>query len=134
MDREVAATEFARVLFKLGVERSLTVFSNCITRPTGKDREAWHRMQGWQESLDPKGRELFDFAVRKAMVLAVFAVATHLDGDSGYLPVDDRVGRLAVALNLYSTPEESFERSPEEVVQICPTLSGEDVHDIFMNL
>src|SRR5687767_1375168 len=132
MNRNAAAEEFAKVLFRGGVEEGVKAFFDVMSEPMGHQRDKWERLRRWYESEDEEDRGILRVAIKDAMVLAVFGVAVHLDGASGgYIEVEEGIGELAVALNIYGSEKALDARTPKETIEICPTRRGEDVHDIF---
>lgn len=134
MNRSLAAEEFARMLFQVGVEGGINALFDSLNTPVGVHKQTWEKIKRWHENQTDEVRALFRFAVKEAAVLAVFGIAVHLDGASGYHFIDDRPSEFTISLNVYENHDAAREGIPLETVAICPTKFGEDVHDIFLSV
>jgi len=133
MDRDAAAEMLVKMLYTAGVEEGLSAFFRSLNHPCGQQEGIWQQAREWHASQTEAEKEILRALVKEAMILAVFGVAVHFDGASGYDYVGERPAEFAVALQIYSNLDEAEEGNPQEIIAICPTNDGENVHDHFLD-
>lgn len=134
MNRDQAAEEFARMLYRVGIEQAYRTFFASIDNPVGHNKEQRLKISHWYASKGFEEQQLINTILRKAMALSVFGIAVNFDGDAGYEEVDNKFAEFVVSLRMYGSLEEEEVGAPTEFVEICPTNGGENIHDIFMSL
>src|SRR5579871_4533868 len=133
MERNAAAEEFAKMLYQEGIEEALRAFYDLLDNPTGPQKRLWQQAKDWHASHTEERKALIRFLFKEAMVAAIFKVAVHFDGASGYEYVGERPAEFAVALQIYNNLDEAEEGNPQEIIAICPNPGGTDVHDLFLS-
>ena len=134
MDREQAAEEFARMLYRVGVVEAYEVFFEGMARPAGHQKAKWQGIQDWYVSKGAEEQQLVNTILKEVLIGSVFGLAVNFDGAAGYEEVDNKFAEFVVSLRLYGSLEEEEVGTATEYVEICPASGGEDIHDIFMSL
>lgn len=134
MDRSAAAEVFANFLYRVGVTGGWESFFESLEKPAGEHRAEWEGINQMYASQSEEGRRAFRFAVREALVLAVFGLAVHLDGAAEYVYVGDRPAEFTVGLSIYESLQRAKEHAAAETVDVCPTRRGVEVHDLLLDL
>ncbi len=134
MDKDTAAEEFAKMLFRVGVEEGLETFFDSLGAPGGQNKKAWEDAKQWYENESEEGKRFVRFVAKEAIIRAVFGLAVNFDGATGYSYVGERPIEYVIAMRVYESVDVIGLNSPDETIEICPTTHGDDVHDIFLNL
>lgn len=131
MDRDVAAEMFGKMLFEQGVVTSNRTMMKLLNQPPATHRAEWQAAKNWHKKASNDERALLYFLVEQATIISTFNVACKLD--KGLDEKENRLVNYTVIVNTYPNREAAIQASPEESVQVCPTVSGEDIHDILMS-
>ena len=134
MDRNKAAEEFAKMLFQVGVEEGSQAFFASLESPTGQDKRTWEEVKHWHGNKTDEEKQFIGFIVKEAIIQAIHGIAVNFDGAAGYDYIDERPIEFAVALRVYDSIDAVEIGDSNETIEICPTVHGADVHDIFINL
>lgn len=135
MNRDIAADLLAKMLYEVGVEGGYKAFFDTLKNPSGPYKHTWEEFRRWYDTQPDETQKLVQFMAKEAMVLAVFGIAVDLDGGGSYHFIGDQPAELAVALRVFKNLESikaNTHNLPQETVEICPTTTGEDIHDIFL--
>lgn len=134
MERNEAAEQFAKMLYTVGIEEGRNAFYASLEHPVGQHREEWEKAKNWYANQIEEERGFVNFLIREAMTLAVHGIAVRLDGASGYEYHNNNPIDYCVALRVYQNDSDAESDVPAQVIDICPTTYGEDVHDILLEL
>ena len=132
LKRDEAAEVFAKFLYATGVEKTLRVFFEEIDNPSGITKQKWITFKEVYESESEARQEIIQQMLKEVLILSIFAVAVDLDGATGYGEVDGLIRDFSVSVRTYKTIEDARSQNPAEVIEICPTTEGLDVHDHFL--
>jgi len=134
MDRNAAAEHFAKMLLEVGVQGTLRDLYEMMDDPIGPDKAKWQEASKWHEDLSAEGKQHVRFLVENAIITALFRVAVNFDGAQGFREADAHQIDFAVNMRIYKSKETVANERPDETIEICPTMHGDEVHDIFLNL
>ena len=131
MNKNTAAEMFGKMLFEQGVEQSSPLFMKLLNEPRGTHKAKWQAAKEWYEQESADKQALIRFLIQQAAILSTFHIAYKLD--EGLDEKHGQVVNYTVAVNTYKDRDAANEDLPDETVQICPTVTGEDIHDIVMS-
>ena len=136
MEKEQAAEAFAQMLYNVGVVGAYEMFFEGMESTFGHEKVKWQKIRDWYTSKDSEEQQLVNTILKEVLTASAFHLAVRFDGAAGYEEFDDKIGEFAVSLRLYDDPEDvdAEVMTPLQSIGICPTESGEMIHDIFMNL
>jgi hypothetical protein len=134
MDRNAAAEELAKILANVGIEGGLDTFYKTLNSPLRRKDRMWETARIWCESQPDEVEKIVQFMLRQAVVVSVVGLAVHFDGAAGYEMIEDRPAELAVSFLLYDTIDDAMEGRIAESIQVCPKESGEEIHDILLDI
>ena len=132
MKRDEAAEIFAKFLYDTGVDKALRVFGNAMNTPSGTNKQTWVSFNEVYNSESEERRFIIRQMLKEVLVLSIFSVAADLDGATGYGEVDGLIRDFSVSVRTYETIADARSQTPDEVIGICPTTEGLDVHDHFL--
>ncbi len=132
MDRNEAAIEFAKVLFQQGVISTIEAINDIIESPDQFKGEAWGDVRRLVTQLDSAQASALSYLVRRTAIMSTHQIACQLDGVTEYHYVDDQPVEFVLSMRRGDI-EDSIDEQVE-LIQICPTESGYEVHDLLMEL
>lgn len=131
MNKNTAAEIFGKMLFEQGIEQSNSVLIELLDAPRGTYKEKWQAAKEWYEQESAEKQAIIRFLIQQATILSTFHIAYKLD--EGLDEKDGQVVNYTVAVNTYKDRNAANDDVPEETVRVCPTVIGEDIHDIVMS-
>ena len=134
MNRNTAAEKFAEMLLNMGVKESINTLFDAMSHPTGTRKQQWTDVQAWYESRTQEDKDSIRFLIKEATVFSAVGIAAFLDGIVRYVDAEGKPAEFAVALQIYQDYDAASKKDYTEVIPICPTQRGEDVHDILLSL
>lgn len=134
IDRGMAAAKLAEVFYIVGVERGVESVFASLRRPGGQDKQKWETIRQWYDSQPDEVKELLKFVVEEATILTAFGLLVYLDGDTEDPLIGDHVAEFVVSARLYLNEDQLDAGNVEQVIEVCPTIGGDAVHDLFLDL
>ncbi len=134
---EEAAQVFVKSVFVEAYEGTIEVVNEYLQQgPPGRDPSKYLlRLHDWFVTLDSTDRDKLAAVIAETARVAVFQCLSSLDGVTGGWAVPDTISDFALYLQTYADEATWLENEPRGAVRINhPNRTGEDLHDLFIEL
>jgi hypothetical protein len=132
MDRLTVKDGFAKELYRVGVKRTVDSVSNLLTHPTQRGMSNLDSLGNWYRGLNVVERSFAEQLIRESAIMSTFGLAVMFDGGAGPLEIADTYATPVVMISFTEDLEEADRDT--DAIHICPTLRGEELHDLFLDV
>jgi hypothetical protein len=132
MNQLTAKNGVAQELYRVGVKEAVDSTVDLLVHPTQYGRTNVNSLGSWYRGLNAVERAFANQLIRETAVMSVFGITVMLDGDAGPLEIDGEDAKAVLLLGRVSADTRADINEP--TIPICPTLSGENLHDLFLDV
>jgi hypothetical protein len=134
MTRDEAADELTALMASQYFAESYKDVVAGLANPElcGVNRHIYQKISSWYDDLKPDERGNIKYLIQEGILASLHSFLVLLDGGTGSPIIQGKLLSLGLVMNLYADEDRLDEGVPEESIQVAPTESGADLHDMFM--